>query len=898
MLYIVLVIAGAVVGAAAWDGAGALFGAALGYAVAGAITANRRMTLVEGRLQRIEQFLRARTARAASPAQPGRATAPAPEPVKTGEVVVPAEAQAQPSTMQEAPLRAQAAPAKSVGKAEGSAFDETVGHVRDFFTGGNLAVKVGVVVLFFGVSFLLKYAVEHSLLSVEARLIGAALGGIALIVAGWRLRERRRNYALVIQGGGIGILYLTTFAALRLYFLIPSSLAFFILVSLAVFSAMLAVLQDATPMAVLGVSGGFLAPVLTSTGGGNYIFLFSYYAVLNASIMAVAWFRAWRLLNVTGFVFTFVIGTVWGFRYYQPSYFATTEPFLILFFLMYVSLAVMYALRRQVDIKAYLDGTLVFGTPIVCFALQSMLVSRYEYGIAISAFALGAFYTALAWALFRKAYARLRLMTEAFLSFGVVFATLAIPLAVDGRWTASAWALEGAAVLWAGTRQGRKLARAFGALLQIGAGVAFSTDIYFIHSWTPFVNAHYLGCLLISLAGVFSALTLYKNRERVAGYEFYVAVPLLIWGLMWWFSGGLNEVERFVGHAYLSAGFLAFISFSCLVAGMLERRLDWPWLKYPALVILPGMFLVLIYSAAVVSHPFTGAGYISWPLSFAACYVIMYNHESINRRALEVLHGAPVWLFCALTAWETGWRLTHWVKGASTWALVSAGAIPAIIGISLPLFRKRLDWPFGRHALGYIIYGLGPVIAFAWAWSIYANMTSRGNPWPLSYMPFLNPLDVAVGFVLVALADWYRRSGRLVGALKEGVYRRIFVSIYSATVFLWLNAVLVRTVHYWGGVSFARDAMMASVVFQASLSIFWSVLALGTMVLATLRKLRPVWIAGAGLLGAVVFKLFTVDLSKTGTVARIVSFVVVGVLLLLVGYFSPVPPKIKEESRS
>ena len=101
-------------------------------------------------------------------------------------------------------------------------------------------------------------------------LIGIfVLGAIALLVIGWRLRLGREVYAQVLQGGGVGILYLTTFAALRLYSLIPPTSAFAVLVAVAVLSAIMSVLQNACPLAVIGISGGFLAPVLTSTGGGS-----------------------------------------------------------------------------------------------------------------------------------------------------------------------------------------------------------------------------------------------------------------------------------------------------------------------------------------------------------------------------------------------------------------------------------------------------------------------------------------------------------------------------------------------------------------------------------------------------------------------------------------------------
>jgi len=190
--------------------------------------------------------------------------------------------------------------------------------VWNFFFGGNALVRFGVIVLFFGVAFLLKYASEHIEIPIEARLIGVALGAIVMLAIGWHLRLKRPGYALIVQGGGIGVLYLTVFAAFRLYQLLPAGLVFVLLTVMAVFSAMLAVLQDSRSLAAMGVSGGFLAPVLASTGAGSHVALFSFYALLNLGILIVAWFKAWRSLNLLGFAFTFIIGLLWGDRFYRP----------------------------------------------------------------------------------------------------------------------------------------------------------------------------------------------------------------------------------------------------------------------------------------------------------------------------------------------------------------------------------------------------------------------------------------------------------------------------------------------------------------------------------------------------------------------------------------------------
>jgi uncharacterized membrane protein len=84
--------------------------------------------------------------------------------------------------------------------------------------------------------------------------------------------------------------------------------------------------------------------------------------------------------------------------------------------------------------------------------------------------------------------------------------------------------------------------------------------------------------------------------------------------------------------------------------------------------------------------------------------------------------------------------------------------------------------------------------------------------------------------------------------------------------------------------------MFASTLVQTSLTIFWTLLALGTMLLAARQHRRAAWLAGAALLAVVVAKLFLVDLSRIGSIERIVSFVGVGLLMLVVGYFSPLPP--------
>ncbi len=80
--------------------------------------------------------------------------------------------------------------------------DRAVSAARDWLLGGNSVVRVGILILFFGVAFLLKYAADNRLLPIEFRLAGVALASIVLLAVGWRLRDKRPGYALVLQGAG------------------------------------------------------------------------------------------------------------------------------------------------------------------------------------------------------------------------------------------------------------------------------------------------------------------------------------------------------------------------------------------------------------------------------------------------------------------------------------------------------------------------------------------------------------------------------------------------------------------------------------------------------------------------------------------------------------------------
>ncbi len=908
MPFVIGALIGAVLGLVidrdAWF-AGAIIGGVVGWLVGRkrAVDKDDRYATLEQRLQALEQRLDRFDGRlvevepraelepepvvpVAPVVAPTRtaATEPAPEPV-AAELLAARVPDAP-------PLTAEAPVSRSKGLEDSALWR--------WLTGGNTVVRVGVIVLFFGVAFLLRYAYEHVHAPIELRLTGVAAGAIVLLAFGWRLRERRPGYALALQGGGIGVLYLVIFAAFKLYGLIPPVPAFALLVGVAAFSAVIAVIQDSRSLAVLGVSGGFLAPILASTGGGSHVALFGYYAVLNAGIFGIAWFKAWRILNLVGFAFTFAIGTLWGVQFYRPQHFATTEPFLVLFFLFYVAIPLLFARRQAGRLERYVDATLVFGVPLVAFGLQAGLVRGIEYAAAWSALALAALYLVLAKAVWGRAGERLRLLAESYLALGVVFATLAIPLTLEGRWTSAAWALEGAAMVWVGVRQQRLAPRLFGIALQFLAWLAvlvIFNDTGEVTGAVAIANRFYLGRLFLALGGLSCAWYLDRHRAALTRGERIAAHVLFGWGLVWWVDGGLNEIRDQVGSAYREQAALLFTTGSCVAFSLLHTRLDWRAARYAALAQLPLMIVLGAVALGAYIHPFAHIGWIAWPLAFAAHFLVLRRHEVPGSRYQYWLHAAGLWLLAALGSWEVGWAIDELVRGKAVWPLIAWALVPGALLALLALRGPRLGWPVDAHRDAYLVAGCAPLAVFLALWAFLVNFVSNGDPSPLPYIPVLNPLDLAVLGAVLVVALWFAEGRRLAIPAFAMVSPAPEYALAAGAGFVWVNAVLLRTLHHWADVPFDLDRMLRSDLVQTSFSILWTLIALATMVLATRRGLRAAWLAGGALLLVVVAKLFVVDLSNIGTIARIVSFIGVGVLMLVVGYFSPVPPKAREEPR-
>lgn len=888
-----------VVGALEQEVSGFVIGGLIGYLLGRVSQLGSQVSRLSRRLQQPGAATSEPSAASEPQAAPWAGTSTAAEPPATAEparesvaVVVTAEPAA---AGPEAPSPTR--PVPGFARTEPSVLGRAIDRGWAWLRGGNPLARAGIVILFFGAAYLAKYAAEHTVVPIELRFAFIAAGAMVLLLLGWRLRARKRIYAHILQGGGIAGLYLTVFAATRLYDLLPPGFALALMVVVAVTSAILAVAQSALALAMIGTAGGFLAPILVSTGGGNHVALFSYYTVLNLGVFTVAWFRAWRVLNLIGFVFTFGVAGLFRATAYAPEKMLSTDGFLVLFFLMYVAISVLFSLRQKPDLRGYVSGSLVFGLPVAAFTLHATLVAHIEYALAWSALGLGAFYLALAWLLLRSGLATLRLLSEAFVALGVIFASLAVPLGFDTRTTAAMWAVEGAGLLWLGIRQQRALARAFGLLLQLLAGGAYLMGFDGRPAEMPLLNSVYIGTVLIAVSGALSAWWLRRGASTLKRYEQRLDLALLLWAALWWVLGGIAEIHR--AWPLLSlGGVLALFAASCALFERVGSRAGWPALRRLALALLVPAVMVGLLQSAQLSHPFARAGVAGWPLLLVAAYGLLWRFDRLADAALgailPVFHAAACWTLALVMAWGIGWQAAQQVDGV--WPQLPWGLVPAALLWLLGARRLRPAWPLAQHESAYRVVAALPLAVYAGLWVLAMSLGSNGDSAPLVYVPLLNPLDIAVALIFAALIRYARMMRVFEPGQMSDDLRRLLLAVVAALAFVWLNAALLRALHYEVGTPLHASGIARSTVAQAALSIFWSLLGFGAMILASRRGWRAVWIVGAALMAVVVFKLFFVDTVGRGTLARIVSFLVVGVLLLVTGYVSPLPPPRREES--
>jgi len=411
--------------------------------------------------------------------------------------------------------------------------------------------RIGIAALLIGISYFLKFAFENNWIGPAGRVAIGLLAGIAVVL--WSERFRTRGYqafSYSLKAVGFGALYLSLWAAFQRYALIPSGVAFAMMLAVTAAAAAMALAQDAQILAAFALTGGFSTPLLLSTGQNREATLFAYVAILDLATLFLVTFRPWRRLLVMSYAGTLLLYFGWYVEFYSRRQLAPTLGFATLFFAIF-AVAPLVALQPEGEIPLFasVPAVLAFVNAGVYFLQAYAMIEEVDKTyMAWFALALAAVYIFLS----RQLHSRKlspgasEILRFLHLALAIGFITVAIPIRLNAHWITIGWFVEAGVLLWVGNR--------------------IKSD---------FLNVFALGALILGIVRLlaidnFQTTQLFFNM-RMATY----LVALVVLGGVAWYAGKREDgAGRTVAAGSLVAlNVLALIALSREVADYYARQM-------------------------------------------------------------------------------------------------------------------------------------------------------------------------------------------------------------------------------------------------------------------------------------------------------------------------------------
>lgn len=393
--------------------------------------------------------------------------------------------------------------------------------------GGQWLAKIGILALILGVSFFLKYAFDNNWIGPAGRVGIGILAGVALLGLGEFFRKRYPNYSQILSGGGIAVLYLSTYAAYGFYHLVPSQVAFLFMTIVTLVAGAISVLTNQVALVAIGIAGGFLTPLLLSSGQNDMLAYFSYAVLLDVGILGVSFYRNWRVLNLLGLAGTAILYATWYSRFYTVEQRWTVVLFLAAYFLIFLAATATHNIVNKKKSETY-DMMLLGINGFGFFLLLYGLFDGDKIGMSFTALGLGILYFGLA-VLSHEFNPEDKLLALSLPALSVVFLTIAVGLILDQSWLTLAWAVEALLLVWLSFTLKEKFYRAFAAVVSVlvlGRLLALEMVLK-PEEYTLLLNKR-LVVFLISVACLSAAGWLYRQYKATVSDKEYQFVKAIV----------------------------------------------------------------------------------------------------------------------------------------------------------------------------------------------------------------------------------------------------------------------------------------------------------------------------------------------------------------------------------
>ncbi|NTV12974.1 MAG: DUF2339 domain-containing protein [Desulfobulbaceae bacterium] len=387
--------------------------------------------------------------------------------------------------------------------------------------------RVGILAILFGVAFFLKYSFDNKLIGETGRvMLGIFWGGVFVGVGEYLQKKRNLGlYGQMLSGGGLAVLYLALYAAFGLYHLMPALLATFGMLAVTTTGMTLSVRYSTYSLAAIALLGGFLTPIMLSTGQNQPVTLFSYVLLLDAGALLLLRFRQWPSLVAVSLVGSVLLYSGWHSEYFTDAQSGLALGVIVTFFCFYNLYIVVSRLCSQKE-ESRIDQLVIFGSAAFLFlAYYAQQHGESTWSVKIGILILAAIEIGLAELVRRRALAA-RLAVAGYAAVSVILTVVATFVALEQRWVMPCLAAEMVALGWMGFRLDLPSLRRGSYLLGLIVLFRFADDMVLalepFERFVPIFNGRFLVCAT-AVAGFYLLLGIISRyRGKRDDHERYI----------------------------------------------------------------------------------------------------------------------------------------------------------------------------------------------------------------------------------------------------------------------------------------------------------------------------------------------------------------------------------------
>ena len=409
------------------------------------------------------------------------------------------------------------------------------------FIGENLFSKIGIGIIIIGVFIGVKYSIEHNLISPAMRLVLSYLVGSGLFVAGAMLKKKYESFSAVLVSGAMTIFYFVTFIGYSVFNFFPQSLTFILMFLFTAFTVAASLNYNKVVIALIGLVGSYAVPFLLSDNSGRVSILFAYTAIINIGVLIISFYKQWRSLYLSAFVFTWLMllslsGNAYKYEDFTPYFIFNLVTFLTFYIAFIFQKIHQEKELKEIDVVLFLSNSLLF------FGMGVWYI--YDYYTMENRTIMAMFTLVNALLHFGVAYYfHVKKFPSQGLKYLILvlalsFATLVIPIQFKGSWITVFWSAEAALLFWFGRHKNLLVYERISYAVMVLASISLLIDWVkapnildivnpdkFIYL-TPFGNALFINTLLYSAAFGFMAYT--HHLTQLANKEIYKILSIIL----------------------------------------------------------------------------------------------------------------------------------------------------------------------------------------------------------------------------------------------------------------------------------------------------------------------------------------------------------------------------------